>query len=76
MNVLQCVPVLFLALGLASAAPDQRDTFSCPEMDIDFMGRDVDTVHNIGSWQDCGKQLKIVREPKIIKGVPKKSVPY
>ena len=53
MNVLQFLPVLFLALGLASAAPDLR--FSCPEMDIDFMGRDVDTVHNIGSWQDCGK---------------------
>jgi hypothetical protein len=57
MNVLKFLPVLFLASGLASAAPElsQRDTFSCPEMDIDFKGRDVDTVHNIGSWQDCGK---------------------
>ena len=55
MNVLKFLPVLFLALGIASAAPELRDTFSCPEMDIDFMGRDVDTVHNIGSWQDCGK---------------------
>ena len=60
MNVLKFLPVLFVDLCLASAAPELRDTFSCPEMDIDFMGRDIDTVHNIGSWQDCGKQLKLV----------------
>ena len=64
MNVLQFLPVLVLALGLASAAPELRDTFSCPEMDIDFMGRDIDTVHNIGSWQDCGKQLRGTKNNK------------
>ena len=60
MNVLQFLPALFVALCLASAAPELRDTFSCPEIDIDFMGSDIDTVHNIGSWKDCGKQLKLV----------------
>ena len=53
MNVLMFLPVLILASGLATAAPELK--FSCPEMDIDFQGLDVDTVHNIGSWQDCGK---------------------
>eukprot|EP00091_Calanus_sinicus_P010542 TRINITY_DN24425_c0_g1_i1.p1 TRINITY_DN24425_c0_g1~~TRINITY_DN24425_c0_g1_i1.p1 ORF type:complete len:105 (-),score=25.42 TRINITY_DN24425_c0_g1_i1:87-401(-) len=46
-------PILFLALGFASAAPEFRDSFSCPEIDVDFMSADVDTVHNIGSWEDC-----------------------
>eukprot|EP00091_Calanus_sinicus_P000789 TRINITY_DN10730_c0_g1_i1.p1 TRINITY_DN10730_c0_g1~~TRINITY_DN10730_c0_g1_i1.p1 ORF type:complete len:105 (+),score=26.04 TRINITY_DN10730_c0_g1_i1:83-397(+) len=53
MNASMFVAVLLLAIGLASAAPEGRDTFSCPEVDIDFMGNDGDTVHDIGSWEDC-----------------------
>merc|ERR1711892_84744 len=28
--------------------------YSCPEVDVNFSGYDINTIDNIYNWQDCG----------------------
>jgi len=28
--------------------------YSCPEVDVDFDGHDIDHLDNVESWQNCG----------------------
>ena len=28
--------------------------YSCPEVDVDFAGHDIDYLENVEDWQNCG----------------------
>ena len=47
----------YIILGLillSSGIAQEQSRYSCPEVDVDFEGNDIDTVSNVQSWQDCG----------------------
>ena len=47
----------YIILGLillSSGLAQEQSRYSCPEVDVDFEGSDIDTVSNVLSWQDCG----------------------
>ena len=33
---------------------------SCPETDVDFAGSDIDALHNVLDWHDCGQACELV----------------
>merc|ERR1712136_505681 len=34
--------------------------YSCPEMDVSFWGYDIDELHDVSDWHDCGEICKHV----------------
>merc|ERR1712126_666042 len=34
--------------------------YSCPEMDVDFWGYDIDELHDVSDWHDCGDACQLV----------------
>merc|ERR1712117_104120 len=41
---------ILCVLGVAQDPP----RYSCPEVDVNFHGNTIDTVHDVLSWEDCG----------------------
>ena len=33
---------------------EMEPRYSYPEVDVAFMGYDIDQIHNVANWQDCG----------------------
>ena len=33
---------------------EQAPRYSCPEVDVDFAGHDIDYLENVKTWQNCG----------------------
>jgi hypothetical protein len=45
-------PSKIFASGMVLEEHNPR--YSCPEMDVDFYGNDIEDVHDVTSWEDCG----------------------
>ena len=60
MQALTILSTLFVFLASGLALAEQEPRYSCPEMDVGFAGYDIDDIHNVRSWQDCGMYVVLL----------------
>merc|ERR1712126_120221 len=54
MRTFLLVTAAVFAQNLVQAVEEDSPRYSCPMLDIDFHGHDLDLFRGIGSWQECG----------------------
>merc|ERR1711890_42708 len=67
---LTSLPLLLLLLCPPSLAvetweetqPSPSQGYSCPEMDVDFQGYDIDLIQSVTEWRVCGTICNITPE--------------
>merc|ERR1711890_39887 len=63
-SLLSTLVVLTRTLTLTLTLPGGRmeelpPQYSCPELHVDFNGNNVDDIHNIANWNDCGTMCEM-----------------
>merc|ERR1711872_19345 len=61
MNSLFTFAFMFF-FAIVSGQMDEAPTYSCPEVDVDFNGCDVNSVHEQTDWHACGEICELTPE--------------
>merc|ERR1711951_753 len=49
-----------LTLAAWSLLVMKASSYSCPEVNVDFYGADLEEVHGVTSWQNCGQICELI----------------
>merc|ERR1712080_7575 len=58
-SMIALILIIFITIDMVAATTSLAPQYSCPEIEVDFGGYDIDSNHNIKSWHDCGTMCEI-----------------